>query len=236
MHRMLWLVPLVLLSLSFLGAECSAADRKFFIDFAKEWAEEKGVLDKDGNLTLDAIARVGLGVSTGNPNTDAAIDAGVVAKNIKEADDAADKGWGELSEGHEIAAEKNLDVAVRLRPRDWSYRNQRAAIEINLAGSHAQTAPNDLKEAESLACGDPAKPKPNTYTCRQMYEDRARMFGEVALYQPPGEKPFCRVYEEQADAYTSLMRLAATDQERALYRERRDDAQENVNPNRCYTK
>lgn len=95
------------------------------VDMAKEWAQEKGLVDEELNVDWINVgayyAQKAAQGSTGDSTLDAALTAGPTVRNFHQADSLAAQG---LEEG-------NLDLidqALALRPEDWSYYDKKAAV------------------------------------------------------------------------------------------------------------
>lgn len=94
-------------------------------EMAAEWAVERNLVTEDGELNEIQIG-IYLGQqyfmgTTGDPQLDAALNAGQVVRGVNSADDLAARG----------AADGDLaliDQAIEQRPGDWSYRDQRGAL------------------------------------------------------------------------------------------------------------
>ncbi len=100
---------------------CTKQDWLDLVDFGRSWAQSNGILNKEGKPTWSTLGRATLGVSTGNDTVDAAIDAGLVVSNFTKAEKLSEAGVKE----HDI---DKVDQAIQLRPKDYSYRNQKAAM------------------------------------------------------------------------------------------------------------
>ncbi len=119
-RRTLWvIISMTLLSLSVTA--CDPGDAEFLIDMGMEWATEHKVLNEDGSPNMGSVLKRTFGGSTGNPQADAALDAGIVVKTLETADDIAQAGAesGDMSK---------IQAAIGLRPGDWSYREQEGAL------------------------------------------------------------------------------------------------------------
>jgi hypothetical protein len=112
-------------------AGCTPEDRETAWDLFVGWLGENGT-----------SAFLG---STGDSETDAALNPGEVLKDIKQADEHMEK------------ARKNQDVheamkAVRLRPKDWTYRLSAATLMLEV--SHVEWE-DQFNEADKLAAENP---------------------------------------------------------------------------------
>ncbi|MFC2069281.1 hypothetical protein ACFLTP_09810 [Chloroflexota bacterium] len=121
-RKYLILISLVILIMSLLPLTtgCSPEGRELAIAFLKEWAAEK----KIDPSTPEGIWNIGirtLGGSTGDEDADAAIDAGLVVKNLVEADKLAEEGYKE-------GDVKKIDKAITMRPKDWTYKASKANL------------------------------------------------------------------------------------------------------------
>jgi len=125
------LLSLLALTMLLVLTACEEGDVQLVKDFAQEWAKSK---DLDPS-TLEGIVNIGAragGGSTGDDEADAALDAGMVIKNIQDADNLMDQG----RKNRDAAA---MDKAIKKRPEDWSYNVSRASLALeqgDLKGYH----------------------------------------------------------------------------------------------------
>lgn len=131
---------LLLLVLLTAVTACTPDDVQFLQSFAEDWAKSKNI-DPNTPAGLANIAKGAL-FGTGDPQVDAAIEGGKVAKDIHDADQLANQGLanGDL---------KKVDQAIQLRPGDFTYRNDRGLVWMTNGDSH--TAQGDFAEADKLA-------------------------------------------------------------------------------------
>ncbi|MGH2619459.1 MAG: hypothetical protein ACRDHG_02660 [Anaerolineales bacterium] len=119
---------------------CNEDDVAFITALAKDWAAGKGLLDSAGNPDIFNI-----GLLMANPSSDpqaaAALEAGLVVKGIEDADRLA-------QEGAETGDVSKINAAIRSRPGDWSYQEQKAALL--LAQDNSEAADSATEESESL--------------------------------------------------------------------------------------
>jgi len=120
LHKKAMILLALILAMT-LGSGCTSADWADLIDIGKSWAQANNVLDADGKPTWSTIGRVGLGMTTGDPGVDAVIDAGAVVDNFNKAEKLSEEG----RQNHDVTL---VDKAINLRPKDYSYRNQKGAM------------------------------------------------------------------------------------------------------------
>ncbi|MBI2850712.1 MAG: hypothetical protein HYX80_06695 [Chloroflexi bacterium] len=131
MKKTLVVMALIIAMIPVLSA-CESGDVQQLIYYAKLWAIVHDVTNEEGQPTFGAgtrfVAGEALGVgTTGDEEGDAAIDAGRVVYKIKQAEDEAEKGRTALYAGDSVTVDvlPHYDQATKLRPGDWSYRNER---------------------------------------------------------------------------------------------------------------
>ncbi len=107
---------------------CTRQDWLDLVDIGRAWAQANNILDENGSptgstLTRVVSSRIGIGepISTGNETNDALIDAGLVIKDFNKAEKLSEESFNE----HDIS---KIDEAIKIRPQDYSYRNQRGAL------------------------------------------------------------------------------------------------------------
>ena len=180
--------------------EAKFENTSILMDFAADWGVTKGIVDKDkeGNArpTAGAVARaagsvLGVPVSTGDEEADAALDAGVVLKSIVEAERAASKGRQELAGGNPTAALEHFNQAVLIRPHDWAYRQERAVALMEVGKT--DLAYPDFKVATEEACQQPSWSQ-----CVRALRERARLLDESLKRQQQKGRPTCSTYREQS--------------------------------------
>jgi hypothetical protein len=132
-HRLLAVFALA----SPLLAACEDAESEFFLQLAADWATEKGLLSysctgsspSDCEYDLNEVAlgayitlgRMGAAFSPDGRGINAALDGAEVVRRQEEADELA-------AAGTEQGNLDLIDQAIALRPDDWSYHEQRAAL------------------------------------------------------------------------------------------------------------
>jgi hypothetical protein len=140
---------LLLLLLPFLVACEDTGMAELAAEMAVEWAEEKKLVsvDASGDLSINYVqiakyeaARWWDG-TTGDSQVDAALDVGPIAKSMRDADNLAEAGMAERDPA-------KLDDAIALRPQDWSYRDQKAAVLA--AQGDEEGARDAILESEAL--------------------------------------------------------------------------------------
>ncbi|HEY0827591.1 MAG TPA: hypothetical protein VGE40_05815 [Bacilli bacterium] len=122
---------------------CTKQDFKDLADIAKMWAAAHDLMDDQGKPNYVNIgARTTFGISTGDAEADAAIDAGAVVHNFQEAEKLS-------NEGKNRGDIKKVDAAIKLRPGEFTYRNQRGSMDF--FEGNLTKAEKDFAEAEKLA-------------------------------------------------------------------------------------
>ena len=207
MRKLIGIGLLTLLALPLMGASCDPSDRQLLIDIAKAWAQDKGLLGNDGKPTfgggIDILTRSG-GGSTGDDEKDAAIDAGLVVKNIKDADDKAAAAQKAAEKKDYKTATKNLNDAIKARPKDYSYQNALGVMNLE-SGNNKGREPFDT--AIDLAFPKNASGKEIDYT-NAMYRNRIEWLNQSVARQGGGTKVRCATYTELYVAYSGLDQTA----------------------------
>ncbi len=187
------LLALLLLAAPLLSA-CSQEDLEFVTALAKEWAAEKGLLDSAGKPDY-----LNIGLLIADPSSDpqaaAALQAGLVVKGLEDADRLAQQGAeaGDLSK---------IDAAIRARPSDWSYQEQKAALL--LAQGNPDAALSALQKSEGLV-RDRIRAGGNCRTlARNMYSHRLN-----ALQTQIGRAPSADLTAQTSETQAQLRRLSA---------------------------
>lgn len=147
-HALLVRLALLLLLLPLLVG-CDDGMVELAAEMAVEWAEEKELVsvNADGELGINygqvAIYQgtKWLSGSTGDPQVDAALEVGPIAKSIADAERLA-------AAGMESGDPAKLDEAIALRPDDWSYRDQKAALLA--AQGEVDGARDAIQESEEI--------------------------------------------------------------------------------------
>ena len=109
--RRRWLALLVTL---FLVVGCSE-DMALAQDFIKQWAFDHA----------PQIASNQLGIPSGDPYVDAAVEAGKPIADLLTAD-------ADMAQGRKNSDPVAMDAALKLRPHDWSYETSRANLALQL--------------------------------------------------------------------------------------------------------
>ena len=112
-------ISIILLSL--ISTACDPEDRDFLIEMGKEWAIEHKVLTEEGGIDFVTAGQKVLFGTTGDPEADAALDAGLVVHTLETADNLAQK-------GAEEGDMEKIQAAIGMRPGDWSYHEQKGAL------------------------------------------------------------------------------------------------------------
>ena len=131
----------------FLLSACESAEQEAFLNFAVQWATSKGLISLKcegpgqdnceyelNETALGVYIALGRGANifAGDKRVGNALDAADVVLNQEKADDLVEKGAqeGDLS---------LIDQALESRPDDWSYIDNKAAVQL---------ANGDLEEAD----------------------------------------------------------------------------------------
>lgn len=150
-------------------AACEDAESEFFLQLASDWAVEKGLLSYSctGPSTSDceynlnevalgayiALGRLGNALSQ-DRGINAALDSAEVVRQQEQADELA-------AAGTERADLSLIDQAIALRPNDWSYQEQRAALLIaqgDDSGAQAAFAASETLVQERIRGGARCQP------------------------------------------------------------------------------
>ncbi|MDA2936369.1 hypothetical protein MYX06_04090 [Patescibacteria group bacterium AH-259-L05] len=199
------IIPMALLL--FIGAGCTRSDKDLAIGFLMDWAVSQGIINEDGSPTWSTLARSTLGTSTGDPQTDAAIDAGVVAKSIKDSDeqiDQADQALANDQPDREKALD-HLNQAAKIRPDDWYIRNQRATVLAETGKDPQKDTTRADKSCDKLA------DRSQRRCLERVYANRAEFVeASIARQIRSRGKVKCTTYELQAATYKELGRYRLT--------------------------
>ncbi len=154
---------------------CAAEDIKFIQDMAQEWAKAKNIspTNDDGSINVGGVINAAIdvgtravGVSTGDPEVDAALDAKKVIEKIKKADDKANEGV--------VKGDVNLvEEAIALRPYDLGYINRRGAVYLE--HDNTEAAVREFRDAEKRARAQ------GPQMLRAVLRDRMRLLNEMYL-------------------------------------------------------
>lgn len=210
MRRNRILLPLLAAAFIFLGSGCSSSDADLVIDFLNEWAMARGIVDKDGDPTSRTIAYGLTGFSTGDKEADAAIDAGLVVKSIKDADEKANQAQEALDKNppdHNTALQ-NLTEAVDNRPKDWHLRSQKGVLLLEM-GRYSE-AEAYLVTNDRSSNPDASLSRAQQERCfKQLQEEADRMTLANERADRTGEKPRCDLLRAQANANSRLASFAS---------------------------
>ena len=138
---MLWRVRLIaalLLAAPLLSA-CNQEDIDFIVEVGKAWAQEKGLIDSEGNPNYFNIGLL-LADPASDPQAAAALQAGLVVKGLEDADRLAQQG---ATEGDL----KKIEAAISARPSDWSYQEQKAALLLAQGDALGAAAASERSES-----------------------------------------------------------------------------------------
>ena len=174
MHKLSRMLVMLLMAFLVLGAVgCDEGDMELIRDLAEDWAREKNIhpTNEDGSVNFTGawnIAKRAVGGSTGDREADAAIDAAMVVKNIKEADELMEKG----RQDRDAAA---MDDAIAKRPDDWSYRTSRAVLSLE----QGDMAAYDQESAEASERARQAGSRAEWLRNEQEIEEMEKLEGTV---------------------------------------------------------
>lgn len=115
----------LLIAASLVVAGCSE-DMALAQDFIAQWAADHVV----------EIAAAGVGVPIADPYTQAALDAGKPIKDMVEAEEI-------MAEGRVNEDPVKMDKAIKIRPKDWTFRLSRANLALqtgDMATFHTENA------------------------------------------------------------------------------------------------
>ena len=150
-------------------AACEDAESEFFLKLAADWAVEKKLLSlnctgdpPDCQYDLNEVAlgayitvgRLGAIVREDGQLINAALDGAEVVRKQEEADELAAAG----------TEQRDLDLinqAIALRPGDWSYHDQRAALLLGQnddAAAQASFAESERLVRERIKAGASCRP------------------------------------------------------------------------------
>lgn len=162
------LAALLVIAVPLLAA-CEDADSEFFLQLAADWAVEKGLMSlncagdpSDCQYDLNEVAlgryitlgRLGAMFSEDGQLINAALDGAEVVRAQEEADELAAAG----TEQRDLTL---IDQAIALRPGDWSYHDQRAALLLGQnddAAAQASFAESERLVRERIRAGASCRP------------------------------------------------------------------------------
>jgi hypothetical protein len=124
---------------------CGAKDWADLIDIGKLWLTAHGLADSQGNPDKVAIVK-GTILGTGDPETDAVLEAGQVIKNYQEAEKLFDEGMNDAYTKKDFT---KIDAAINLRPGEYRYHSQRGMA--NMKNGNYDAALKDFDEGDALA-------------------------------------------------------------------------------------
>lgn len=195
--RKLAIVLGLLLCISALSG-CTKQDWKDLFDIGKSWAVEHEVLDDNGSPNYWNIATRSFGGSTGDPQADAVIDAGITVKNFQKAEDLS-------KEGFQARDVSKVSKAISMRPGEYRYYNQRGAL--NFFTSKYKDSEKDFDEADKLALkyGKDAQIRNLTYRSHAIGAEYSYLQSKNQMYQEGKIKYYKTLIEtyDQLYVYTS---------------------------------
>jgi hypothetical protein len=173
---------LLLLSLSLTACDDPGLVEELF-EMGMEWADQRKLIsvDEEGNIGVNYV-QVGLYEAerrwtgtTGDSNLDAALIAGPVVKSVAEADALANEGMRNRDPA-------KLDEAIKARPGDWNYHDQKGAIlGINGSSDEALASFASSEQLVEARINDGG-------SCRGLYQNMLR--GRInALREQHGNDP-----------------------------------------------
>lgn len=193
----------LLILLGFLGlglTACEAEDVAFLQAMAEEWAQAKNInpTNADGSINFGGLVNAGTSLlgGSGDPETDAAVQAGAVIESIKAADDSANKALA-------IQDLKSADDAIKQRPNDYHYHVVRGVVLL----ANGSPADAEWTSAGSIAVQQNSK---LTKSSLQAALDRDRMntieqaLGSKTL-SPAGKDALKAMYCADARSYADAL-------------------------------
>jgi len=142
---------LVLMLLVPVVTGCSEAGRDILTAFVQDWVKTKFGIDLSDNTTWGK-AKAGWGLmklftedSTGNPDSDAALGTVKMLKNFKDAEQ-------DMAVGRSSNNATAMDMAIALRPSDWSYHVSRSTLAFKQ--NDVDKGQAEWKKGEDLAYSD----------------------------------------------------------------------------------
>lgn len=143
------LLVLVVLAGTVALTACDDTDWELLSSWGEDWATSNGVWDGD-NVNMGNLVRLGAEqqVDAIFNGPDPALEAGTVAQDIQRADDLAQQAAIASQLDHPDQALRALNTAVQLRPKDFTYVQQRAAT--SLANGDTTGYEDDLASATRL--------------------------------------------------------------------------------------
>jgi hypothetical protein len=148
--KIISLLLAILMLVPFLTA-CSETGRDILTFFVQEWIKSKFGIDiADNSTTGKFIAGLKLiklftEDSTGNPDADAALGTVKMLKNFKDAETLVDQ-------GRNTDNATAIDMAIKLRPDDWSYRVSSSTLAFKK--NDLEKGRDAWKKGEDLAYAD----------------------------------------------------------------------------------
>jgi hypothetical protein len=173
---------------------CTQDDFAFVQQLAKDWAAGKGLLDSSGNPDFLNIGLL-LADPSSDPEAAAALQAGLVVKGVEDADRLAQQG---AAEGDVT----KIDAAIRARPSDWSYQEQKAALLLAQGNPAAAQSANEKSESlvrDRIQAGGDCRT-----LARNMYTHRLN-----ALQTQAGRAPSAELTEQINQTRAVLGQLSA---------------------------
>jgi hypothetical protein len=128
----------ILLAMSVALAGCEEGDEAFVRDFMLDWASNN----------LGSTVGGAFGIGEGNEVT-AALGALSTIDNVNKADALMDEGREARDNRNLDGAVTKMDEAIKLRPRDWTYRTSRAVLALDRGSLSGYDA--DVKAARELS-------------------------------------------------------------------------------------
>ena len=199
---MLLMLPVMAVMMS----GCTHQDWLDLVDFAKLWAYEHGLATEDGNVDyVKAGTRALTGSPTGDEQADAVLDGGDVVKKSQEAEQLS-------NDASKTGNTEYIDKAIKLRPGEYRYYNQRAAM--NLIDGNGKVE-QDYREADEIA----AKYGPDTQIMN--IDSRINsLIAENTKYEALGQredKITAKFYEQMKRAHYQRFLLTEDPEDKEAY-------------------
>jgi hypothetical protein len=212
LKRSILLLTIFIIALVPLVSSCTGGAEQLYY-WAKLWALTHDITGEDGSPNYLAIGRFaavevfGVPISTGDEEADAVIDSAHILKDIRDADKEAKTGWTNLyaEDNVEDSVIPHYNSAIKTRPNDWAYRNERgiAYLQYHEITNQAEQAKKDFDEAAALA---KKSKQPDEYL--KMLKDREQKMSRLnAKFSANGGIASRYFYEEQARVYNELYKL-----------------------------
>ncbi len=174
---------------------CTQEDVDWLFTIGEEWGRANEVIDDAGNINWGQAVTQLLGLPSGDPLVDAALDAGSVVANLEEAERLA-------RDGVETGDIAKVEAAIEARAKDWGFREQKAALLMaqgDLAGADRAFADSEALVRKQISKGGDC-----TLLARNMLTHRI-----IALETQLGLRPNDQLSLKAAETQAQLDAIAA---------------------------